>query len=71
MLQSGDSYTFIHDVLLNHAHRMSADINKLSHRPEDWIKTTLLYEQGGYGYIACSLQKEANFRLHISIDERY
>lgn len=50
---------------------MSTDINKLSHRSEDWIKTTLLYEQGGYGYIACSLQKEANFRLHISIDERY
>jgi calpain-15 len=70
-VQSYDASVFLHQVLLNHAHRMSADVSKLSSRPEDWVKSTLLYEQGGYGYVACSLQKEANFRLHISIDEKY
>lgn len=70
-VQKYDPVGFLHSVLLNHAYRMSADISKLSARPDDWIKSTLLYEQGGYAYVACSLQKEANFRLHISINDRY
>jgi hypothetical protein len=70
-LVSCDQLAYLRDVFLNHAYRMSADITKLSSRPEDWVKTTLLYEQGGYGYVACSLQKDTNFKLHITIDEQY
>lgn len=46
--------TFIEAIVLNHAHH-NEEKTKLSPRNGDWVKSALLSDEGGYGYVVCSL----------------
>lgn len=49
---------------------MNTDKSKIGPKPDDWIKTAFLYNEGGYGYIACSLQHDTSIRMLVTINKK-
>jgi hypothetical protein len=61
---------FLESVFLNHALRLNDERSKIGPKPDDWVKTTLLYYEGGYGYVACNLQHDTTIRVSITINHQ-
>lgn len=58
-------------VFQNHAIRVNSDRIKIGPRPEDWVKTHLMYQEGGYGYVAFNLESTTPIKLQITIEKAY
>lgn len=59
---------FLEHVLINHAMRENQELMKLSPRPDDWVKSALLSEEGGYGYVLCNLQENSDVNVEINLN---
>jgi hypothetical protein len=62
---------FMESVFKNHAVRVNGNKIRIGPKPDDWIKTHLMYEEGGYGYVACHLESSTSIKLLITIDKKY
>ena len=62
-------FSFLTDVLKNHAMRLNDDTTKLSPRKGDFVRSALLSEEGGYGYVYCTLEEDSDVRVNMTIDQ--
>lgn len=44
--------------------------SRVGPKKEDWVNTTLLFDEGGFGYVHCHLQEDTHIKLQISIDKK-
>lgn len=39
-------------------------------RQNDWIATSFMYEESGFGYVMCNLDRDTSIRMAVSIDRK-
>lgn len=71
-MEYGNKYPrFLEQVFTNHAIRLNNEPSKLGPRPNDWVKTSFMYDEGGFGYVMVNLDPSTNVRASVVIDRQY
>ena len=50
---------------------MNNDPSKIGPKPEDWVKSLFMYEEGGFGYVVVNLQHNTNIRVSVAVNQKY
>ena len=56
---------------MNHALRMNNDPSKIGPKQEDWVKSSFMYKEGGFGYVMINLQQGTNIRVAVTVNRKY
>ena len=59
----------MHKMFMNHAIKENQN-KKVVGSKQDWTASKLMYEEGGYGYLAAHLSEESEVKLKIFCDLR-